>query len=225
MVHSGHKDRLRQKALTNFEGLQSHEIIELLLNFSIVRKNTNALAHELMNKFGSVTNIMDASLSQLLQVEGLGEVSATLLLLVPKLCQVYNRGKCASYSKITCSAEASDYFRTLMTCLNHEECYALCLDRYDKIKCCLKIASGDEDSINVDVKTASSKICQAFPDKVYFSHNHLVDSAYPSNADVLFTNALAKELKLHNIKLMDHIVISPKEEFSLLRANCLKSNN
>ncbi len=222
MLHDGHKDRLRQKALTNLDTLQPHEVIELLLNFAIVRKNTNPIAHELINKFGSISNIMDADLSQLVQVEGLGEVSATLLVLIPKFCNIYNKSKCAKYSKITCSAEASDYFRTLMGCLNHEECYALCLDKYDRIKSCIKIASGNFDSINIDIKTATEKIVKAFPDKIYFSHNHMIDSAYPSDADVFFTNNLAKELKLHNIELIDHIVISPKEEFSLLRANCLK---
>lgn len=222
MLHEGHKERLRQKALTNIDALQPHEVIELLLNFSIVRRNTNPIAHDLVNKFGSISNIMDADLSQLLQVEGLGEVSATLLVLIPKLCDIYSKSKCAKYSKITCSAEASDYFRTIMRCLNHEECYALCLDKYDKIKACLKIASGDADSININVKTAVAKIIKIAPDKIYFSHNHLIDSAYPSDADVCFTNNLVKELNLHNIELIDHIIISPKEEFSLLRANCIR---
>ena len=40
-IHSGHKQRLRAKAIKNFNLLAEHEIVELVLNFGIVRKNTN----------------------------------------------------------------------------------------------------------------------------------------------------------------------------------------
>ena len=84
-LHSGHKQRLRQKALKNFDVLAEHEIIELVLNFGIVRQNTNPIAHDLIKKFGSASNVFNAGYDELIKVKGLGEVSACLLSLIPKL--------------------------------------------------------------------------------------------------------------------------------------------
>ena len=119
MIHDGHKQRLRERALKDFDTLAQHEILELLLNFGIVRKNTNPLAHNLLLKYGSLSNVMNADLSSLLKVDGLGEVGATLLTLIPKLCNAYSKSRCAAYSKITNTAEAGEYCRNLLNFLNN----------------------------------------------------------------------------------------------------------
>ncbi|MGN1227446.1 MAG: JAB domain-containing protein [Christensenellales bacterium] len=222
-MHTGHKSRLRAKALKDIESLQEHEIIELLLNYSIVRKNTNPIAHDLIKTFKSISNVMDADLSSLLKIEGLGEVSASLLVLIPKICHIYNKSKCAEYSKVSNIAESEEYFRTLLGCLDHEEAYALCLNKYDKIVSLIKLGSGNIDSVQLTTKDALLSILSAKPHQVILSHNHLNNSAYPSDADTIFTGKLAKELADNGIILTDHIIVSGNETFSYKRTKMLQN--
>ena len=61
-IHEGHRERLRQRFLK--EGLQNfqpHNVLELLLFFSIPLKDTNEEAHALINTFGSLSGVFDAS--------------------------------------------------------------------------------------------------------------------------------------------------------------------
>ena len=51
-VHSGHRDRLRNKFLIHgIDIFEPHEIIELILFYAIPRKDTNKLAHNLLKQF------------------------------------------------------------------------------------------------------------------------------------------------------------------------------
>ena len=221
MLHEGHKKRLRQKACVNIDTLQPHEIIELMLNFGIVRKNTNPIAHELINKFGSVANVLDADISALMQVEGVGETSACLLHLIPKLCNVYNKSRASDYSKISSLAEAKEFFRVLYSCTANEELYVLCLNKADKIIANLKIAEGSLDSILIDMRECVSKIASYNPVKVYLAHNHILTDAYPSDADLRFTKIFRKNLEALRIKFLDHIIISQNNIFSFDNAHLL----
>ena len=71
--HSGHRDRLRERYLS--EGLDSfapHNVLELLLFYSVPRRDTNVLAHRLIEQFGSLVGVLNAGPEQLAQVEGIG---------------------------------------------------------------------------------------------------------------------------------------------------------
>lgn len=213
--HSGHKARLRKKALTNFELLEEHEVLELLLNYGIVRSNTNLIAHNLLNKFGTISNIMEAEIDALLEVEGLGEVGASLLHFLPQIANSYFKSKNLKITKINNTQEATDYFNNILRGLNREELHALCLDKQNKIIASVKLASGDLDTINIEITDIITKIAKYKPYQIYIAHNHVIDNAYPSIADEHFTKALNATLKTVKILLLDHIIISLNNTFSL----------
>ena len=66
--HEGHRKRLRQRArATQLEGFQPHEVLELLLTYAIPRQDVNPLAHALIDRFGSLSGVLDASAAELEQ--------------------------------------------------------------------------------------------------------------------------------------------------------------
>ena len=73
-IHDGHRQRLMERfhkeGLDHFDPVQ---VLELLLFYSIPRRDTNEIAHALLNRFGSVSKVMDASLEDLMQVSGVGK--------------------------------------------------------------------------------------------------------------------------------------------------------
>ena len=90
-LHSGHRERLRDKFKNGKESFKEHELLELLLSYSIPRKDTNALAHSLINEFGSLKNVLNADAELLSSVKGVGDNSACFLSLVGYLTKILNK--------------------------------------------------------------------------------------------------------------------------------------
>lgn len=81
--HAGHRGRLRQRVQQDgLFSLEPHEIIEFLLYYCIPRQNVNALAHALIDSFGSVRGVLDAEIPDLMRVPGIGRSAAEWLALV-----------------------------------------------------------------------------------------------------------------------------------------------
>ncbi len=78
--HAGHRQRLRRQFLKNgIDGLYPHQILELLLFYAIPQKDTNGLAHSLINRFGSLSAVLDATPEELMTVSGVGRSTAILI--------------------------------------------------------------------------------------------------------------------------------------------------
>ena len=82
-IHDGHRDRMRERfSKTGFEGMQEHEILEMLLYYSVPRRDTNPIAHNLIDRFGSLAGVLEAKEEQLLLVDGITQNSATLIKMI-----------------------------------------------------------------------------------------------------------------------------------------------
>jgi DNA repair protein RadC len=89
-LHEGHRKRLRKRFIDNgTKGFQSHEILELLLFYVLSRKNTNDISHKIMNKFGSISAVLDADMDKLSSIEGISTESAVFLRLIRDICRSY----------------------------------------------------------------------------------------------------------------------------------------
>ena len=80
-IHDGHRARMRERYAKSgkLDGFAEHEIMEMLLFFVFSRKDTNAIAHELVSQFGSVGGVLRAPVDRLRQVESIGENAAVML--------------------------------------------------------------------------------------------------------------------------------------------------
>lgn len=88
--HKGHRQRLRTRFLANsLAGFAPHEVLELLLSYCIPQSNVNPLAHRLIDRFGSLTGVLDASPEELKTVSGIGPASAEYLKLLPVFMDQY----------------------------------------------------------------------------------------------------------------------------------------
>ena len=82
-THDGHRKRMRERfRISGLEGFSEHEVLELILFYGRARGNVNDTAHALMDVFGSLPRVLEASPEQLMLIDGIGEESATLLSLI-----------------------------------------------------------------------------------------------------------------------------------------------
>lgn len=85
-VHAGHRGRMRQRFLASgLEGFQEHEILELLLFYAVPRRDVNAMAHMLIQRFGNLSAVLDAPEEELRAIPGVGPRVAGFLRLIPQV--------------------------------------------------------------------------------------------------------------------------------------------
>ncbi len=195
--------------------MPDHNLLELLLFYSIPRKDTNEIAHRLINTFGSLNRVFDASYEQLLEVEGMGESSALLISSIPGICRRYAEGK--NSGKITLSEpeEAAKYVAGKYYGIKSEVFYMLCLDAVGNLINCCKLGEGTPGSVLIDKRAVLETAFRNNADKVIFAHNHPNGIAAPSKDDLAMTSELSSILAGVGIRLADHIIVAGDDLLSL----------
>ena len=99
-LHEGHRDKLRNRFIQDhgFENFEDHQILELLLFYANARKDTNPIAHQLLDTFAGMKGVLEARPEQLMTVPGVGSQAATLISMVVPLTRVWHRCAMAELS-------------------------------------------------------------------------------------------------------------------------------
>jgi len=86
--HSGHRKRLRKRLMQNdVTPLSDLTLVELLLTFSIPRKDVQPIAEQLIKKFGSVNGLLEASNDDIKSITGVGGSTLALIILIRKIAE------------------------------------------------------------------------------------------------------------------------------------------
>lgn len=218
-IHEGHRQRLKDRflrdGLDNFDDLY---VLELLLYYAIPQKDTNPIAHALLDHFGSVTAVFEATLEELQRVPGIGKNAATFLTLIPQVGRYYQIKR----------AEPGDILRTIDQCGNYlipyfygrenETVFLLCLDAKCKVLGCKLVGEGSVNSANIPIRRVVEIALNTNATTVVLAHNHPSGLALPSADDVQTTLRLAKALDAVEIALADHIVVADNDFVSLVQS-------
>ena len=214
--HEGH--RARKKELFRTYGLDAfadHEALELLLYYAIPRRDTNLIAHRLMEHFGSLDAVFSAPEDELAKVDGVGENAATLLALILPLCR---RVKTAPKKRdiiLTSTARAGAYFVDLFFGVSREETYEACLDAKGKLISCVRVAEGGTDAVHFNMRRVVETALHCRASAVVLAHNHPSGVALPSPDDNTATLAAFDALRSVGIPLIDHIIVADGDFVSL----------
>ena len=198
-VHDGHRDRLRQSYLEH--GLMSMNDInalELLLFYAIPRRDTNEIAHRLLDRFGSLDGVFSASAEELQEVEGIGENAAA-----------------REIRQIRSSDDAGAYLLPYFLNERDEVVYLLCLDSKRCVICCAEMGRGVVNSVDTGIRRIVEKALMVRASSVILAHNHPDGIALPSREDEVFTRALYNALETVGIRLEDHIIAAEDDYTSM----------
>lgn len=213
--HKNHRARLRETFIkAGVDDMPDHNLLELLLFYSIPRKNTNELAHRLISTFGSLSRVFDAPFEELLKVDGIGESSALLISSIPAICRRYEE-KASGKINLSEPEDAVEYAVRKFYGSKVEEFYMLCLDGSGNLTNCCKIGDGTVSSVAVDKRRVLEAAFRNNADRVIFAHNHPYGVAAPSKEDINLTGEMCALLKNVGVRLADHIIVAGGDSISL----------
>lgn len=215
-IHKGHRKRLKEKYLNDgIDNFAEHEILELLLYYALPQKDTNPLAHKLLDNFGSISAIFEAPTSHLLSL-GITENTATLLKLIPDLTRIYYDDRFNNKSKRIDTSNLCDYFRYKFLGRTVEHLHLLLMDgKYNEVYSGI-ISKGTLTAANVPIRKIIELAVFYNAQYAVIAHNHLSGIALPSKSDLYATKDVFEALKLIDIKLLDHIIIADEDATSLI---------
>lgn len=213
--HDGHRDRMRERILSNgISSLQSHEILEFLLYAFIPRKNTNDIAHALIDKFGSLSNVLNARFDALLEVDGMTKNAAVFLSSLSEVFRVYLKEVNTADMDLSGRGITREYLGAKLYGLPYEQVVAVALDVSDKYIALETIAKGDGASVKFEVREIVDFALKHNAVNVVLAHNHPSGRTAPSQADVDLTAEVAYMLDSVGVKLEDHYIFSGSDFYS-----------
>lgn len=215
-VHDGHRNRLKSRFLAQgLKGFEDHNVLELLLFYSIPRSDTNEIAHRLLNEFKTLSGVFDAPVEELCKIKGISTHSATLIKLIPEMMSVYHTDKTKDIEIVNSTREAGKFFVPRFYGKKNEEVHVLLLDDKKKVIRCDKLFEGTVNSTPITVKKVVAAAVNSNATAVVLAHNHPGGIALPSRADISATEKIFKALKLINVELCDHIVVADDDFVSM----------
>ena len=220
-LHDGHRKRMKERFLRDgLDGFADHEVLELLLYYAIPRRDTNELAHSLLERFDSLSGVLSAPVEELRQVEGMGEQAAIYL---ATLWAVNKRICCQAEQerKIITVEDAGAFFLNRMRDERRETLYQVNLDAKGKVRNCRRLSSGTAAMTPVCIREVVENALHNDASRVLLGHNHPSGVALPSEEDRLVTVQIAQALKAMDITLMDHIVVADGDFVSMAASGML----
>lgn len=221
-IHSGHRSRVREKINSGaLDNMHYHEILEYLLFHTVPYRDTNDLAHRLIEHFGSFHAVLEASYEDLLDVKGVSDVTATFLSSLSKVFARYSEDV-VNNIKITSVEDIVKYVSVKYIGVDNEVVYLLCLDSNMNIKNCTMLAEGVAGKADIENRKVAEIALRDKAELVILIHNHPNKNVTPSSDDIETTYNLMKVLGGIGIKLVDHIIISGKDYFSMAKNEKLR---
>lgn len=218
--HAGHRQRLKNKfkriGLRNFE---DHEILELLLTYSIPRKDTNQIAHDLLNTFSSLDNVIDAELKELAKVNGVGEESAIFFNIISELFVIYRERLNKEKEILSTPEMCESYFRKRYEITQNEYMVVTCLNKVGRVVNNFYVYGENDTTVQIDVKSFAEKINSKNTESIVIFHTHPEGDILPSIEDIEATQRIKDICNILGVELRDHLILNRSSYFSFRAKN------
>lgn len=221
-LHENHRARMQARVdRDGLESLAEHEALEYLLFLAIPRKDTNELAHRLIQHFGDFCKVMEADQDELMRVEGIGPKSARVVATVMAFGRYYQLKKRKDRVALNHTKAAVEYVRPLFLGSQNELLYLILLDDQCRPVRDLRIAEGVPNRVHIDTRKLLRDVARTDATCGLLAHNHPTGLALPSEADLIATLGVMQTLAPLGVSIIDHIIIAGEEFCSMRERGCL----
>ena len=217
-LHEKHRKRLKEKFLEfGLDGIEDHELIELLLFYAIPQKNTNEVAHKLINEFGRLSDILEADAENLMEFADIKQHAVTLFKLVLACVNKYMNEQNDIVNAMLTPQNIDKYIKNLFYGHTNEVAYALLLDKDCIVKKVKKLSTGTVNAAPLYTRdVVKLAVNEKYPYMI-LAHNHPNGNAMPSQNDLKITKTIELALNFVEVRLVDHIIVSGEKVISLAK--------
>lgn len=209
-MHEGHRKRMYEK-LESDAPLYDHELLEILLFNAIPRKNTNPIAHSLIQTFGSLAGVFNADLDELMNVEGVGENAALYIKCVGE-CMKRTNSSNVGFAVLKTHKDIVDFVTMRLRGKNVEVVEFYLMDKSGRVTSIYPFTCGDGHRVDIAFQKVMSVLSSTRPYSVIIAHNHPHGGAQPSVNDNLFTKEMQVICSLNQVNLQDHCILGADGE-------------
>lgn len=225
-VHENHRQRVKARyEAYGLDTFDEHQALELLLFYCIPQRDTNEIAHNLINYFGTFGKVLDAPISELEKVKGVGHSVALYLKLLRDTQRYYGIHKEPDEVVLNNIQECGAYIAKYFDGYKVEAIYMLGLDAKRKVLCCKEIGRGSVNSAAVSIRKIVEVALAERVTTVILAHNHPSGLAIPSHEDIYTTHRIAQALRTIDVTLADHIVVCENEFISMALSQLYKPDS
>ncbi len=217
-LHKGHRQRVKARYLAEgLDAFEDHQVLEMLLFYSIPMRDTNEFAHKMIKEFGSLAGLFEADPKDICNRCGISENTAVLVSLIPSLARRYFKGKWGNKPVLSSSSKAGEYAVSLFTGRTYEVFYLICLDAQNRVNHAALVHEGTINEAPVYPRLIVENALRHQANSVILAHNHPGGSLKPSDADIKVTKNIKSALEAISIKVYDHIIVAGDQYVSLLQ--------
>lgn len=217
-VHCGHRERMRTSTLKNgMNHCADHELLEMLIYYSVPRVDTNPIAHALLERFGSVKGVLDADVSELRSVKGVGDTTAHLIRLSAELLCRYLTDEPSRAFRFDTIGKITQYIYPKFVGLDHEELHIMLFNNRLNMLACECISKGIVNCSDVMTRRIAELVISTGASAILLAHNHPNGLAVASNADRETTEVLRTYLDNMNVTMLDHLVFADRKYSSIMQ--------
>lgn len=213
--HLGHRERVKKKLLEiGLDKFHEHEILEFLLFFGIPYKNTNIIAHNLIKKFGSFADVLEALVEDLIQIPGMTRNAAILLHTLPQVFREYRKSKLDTKNPIINIDDILPLLEANLQFRDMESLVVVCLNARQRITAVVEMGISEINSILLSPRSIVDIALRYKAVNLIIAHNHPSGNAIPSESDIAMTIDIKHMLKCIDVELVDHIIIADNKAYS-----------
>ena len=215
-IHEGHRKRMKERFMkSGLDDFAPHNVLEFLLFYSIPRGDTNPIAHRLIDAFGSLSGVFDATPEELMKVSGVGESTAILISMIPQMARKYLEDKADAVNVVGGCGDIGAYLLPKFVGRTNEALMMVSIDNKNKVISCSVVAEGTVDSAKVSRRKVMEEAMKVKATRVILAHNHPRGVAVPSAEDVAMTREIGRLFSQVGIELVDHIIVADDDYVSM----------
>ncbi|MCR4662892.1 MAG: DNA repair protein RadC [Endomicrobiaceae bacterium] len=216
---SGHRQRVKERFLkTGFDNWQDYEILEFALFFVIPRKDTKQTAKDLIKKFGSLKELLNADYDKLTEefkdIDGVGNNTAFFFKFLKEISVKYSEFKIRDKEKLSSPQDVVEFLKNSIGTCEEEKMYAVFFNASNKVLDFKEISEGTVARSAVYPGKIAREALLTNARSVIVAHNHPGGVCKPSQNDIIATEAVQKALKAVEVILLDHIIVTVSDFYS-----------
>ena len=216
-VNSEHRARMREKFRKNKDSMPDHEIVEMLLYYAVLRRNTNKQAHQLLEMAGSLNGIFDLEGNDICKIDYLTDNSVFFFELLKEFILRLKKEDLDKdkLKKITTKNISQKLRKHFLEC-KKEKMIMITVDNDCNEINTHTIATGNNSTATISIKEIVRLAMMDKAEYVFLAHNHPSGILAPSRDDFNTTKVICDALNLVDISVIEHFIVTETSYIGIL---------